>query len=458
MIIAVIMFLYYNSLDCFFFAEDLEFIQYVSEYYSLYQAFILEFFSVNDKHFVFYRPLTSETMFWVCYKLFGLNTLGYRSVILLFFILENFLVYVIFLRLTQKKIFALVASICYATRGAHFVIIYWISAGFQNTFVTFFLLCSILLYLLNLQNRNKFYYLGSILFAILALTSKESGIVIPLIIILLEMYLQDFTINRNIKNILRRSFPFCLIVVAYILRMFLIGNMQILSKTPYKLQSSLNNFFYNLKFYGKNLFDNPVEAILLSGLCILAVLSLRNRKTAMFAMGWFIIGLLPFIFIGGVKSPYYLHFSLIGFSFLVALGAQYIHEKYFFTRIALPPLLVFLLVSSAYSNIKIQEASDYHALYPPKAFLLISSVTTKFPILPDGSLIFIQNKQALPIKPGMTYDLKNDKLIFPAIKLFYMNNVSIYFEGITEKIPLEYSQAYYFNYNGSTLEFSGNTL
>ncbi len=177
--------LYYPSFECHFKTEDFTLIEDARNNFSFYNWFVTDFFSSQ-----FYRPITRHVFFFISYTLFELNSTGYRIINIILFIVNNLLVYEIASTLTKRRDIALIASIFYLTRGAHLIAIYWITVGFQDNGVTFWVFCTTWLYLKHINSENKLFYISSLICAFCALLSKEISIILPALILLTELYTQ----------------------------------------------------------------------------------------------------------------------------------------------------------------------------------------------------------------------------------------------------------------------------
>jgi len=436
-ILAITIILYYSSFWHGFIQDDFTFIERAKNNFNLYDIFISQFFNG-----AFYRPISREIFYSVSYALFNLNPLGYHIISFAFFVSNCFLVYGIAERLLKRKDVALVASIFYASRGAHFTAVYWI-AGFQEICMTFFVLCSVLLYLLYIEKKNKTLYISSLICSLFALMSKETSIILPLLILLIEIHRgQKFKISQNLKTLIYRISPFCLITLIYISRLFLIHAM--ISSGAYKMKFSLDLLFQNLAFYITNSFNNTFEIFILSMLILVAFLEIENRKCSLLSVIWFFVGLLPFIFLERHSYPYYLSLSLVGLSVLLSIGVKYCYDRVTLSRYVLTLILLVIFIISASGSINAKENLSAITIQEKTACNILSDLKDNFSYFPDGSLIYIRNSDE-----RMYWALGFGS----AIRLYYGNNISIYFEGVTNEFPTKYSQIYYFNYDNDTLSF-----
>ena len=439
-IIIFIAILYYPSFECHFKTEDFTLIEEARNNFSFYNSFVTEFFSPQ-----FYRPITRRVFFSISHALFALNPAGYRIINIILFILNNFLVYEIASILTKRKDVALLASIFYLTRSAHLIAIYWITVGFQDNGVAFWVLCTILLYLQYSNSENKLFYISSLTCSIFALLSKEISIILPALILLIEIYNQKSKGHINFKTLLLRIIPFFMLtLIIYLPRIYILRPL--ILDSPYKMRFSFSVFFNNIAFYAFNSFNNYIELFLLGALSLLAFLNREKRKYAFFLIAWFLIGLLPQVFLAEHPRPYYLNISLVGFSILLSIGMKYICEKIHTMKYLV--IIVLLSACMVSARINIHTSEYVKSFYEYEKFInnILSDLKNAFPSFPDNSLIYIKN-----VSPDMVWILGYGSVI----SLNYNNKLAVYFEGFSKKLPEKYPRIYYFKYetNSYTLKF-----
>lgn len=439
-ITAVIIVLYYPSFDHYFWGDDFRSIQLAKDDFSLYRIFVMRFIGADRVH-IFYRPITEDIFHKISYALTGLDPLGYRLLSLVVFMANNFFVYTIAQSLTKRNDAALVAAICYASRCAHLLAIYWVN-GICDIGSAFFILSSVWFYMRFCKSGNRLYYGFSLLFLVLALMSKETGLILPLLILLVELYAQRQKNNLSPVVSLRRSFPFFIIALLYTARLFL-PNIDYASGW-YRMKFSLDIVLQNMKFYIVSSFNNRFEIFILSILIIIAFLNAKNRKLASLALLWFLTGILPVIFLEIYHSPRYLSsVSLVGFSLLIACGVKYICDKAFRSSYLVCPLLFAVFLVSAHDkNHSSREYLSFYTRQQQTAYNVISYLQNNFPHVPDKTLMYIKNSSR---------DLMTALGVDHAIKVHYGKTVATYYEGLSkEPLPEKYSRIYYFRYNQNT--------
>jgi hypothetical protein len=156
--------------------------------------------------------------------------------------------------------------------------------------------------------------------------------------------------------------------------------------------------------------------------------------------------LAPFIFLQYHPTAYYLSISLVGLSFLFSAGVKYYYDKFSVSKYVLPPILVIIFMTFAHYNVKNKEYLADLIAHEKVANNVLTYFKNNFPTFPPDSLIYIKNSDI-----EMNYALGG----VSGIKILYRDNISVYFEGVSKKLPMKYNQTYYFRYdpNKATIQF-----
>jgi hypothetical protein len=169
--------------------------------HSIYSMFTT-FYSAN------YHPLT--TLSWAIeYHFFSLNAAVYHSTNIVIHILNIGLVYVFVKALTKKINISILTAAVFAIHPLHVESVVWISER-KDLLYTFFYLAGISVYLLYLEKKQlKYLFLTFVLF-LLSCFSKSAAITLPLILLLLDYYKNNFSIKSIIQKI-----PFLLLSITF---------------------------------------------------------------------------------------------------------------------------------------------------------------------------------------------------------------------------------------------------
>ncbi len=186
---------------------------------------VVHFFT-SVKGWLFYRPLVKIT-FWLSHLSFGLNPAPYHIITLTFHFLNTALVFYVCKSLTKQELVSAIAALLFAIQPLHTEALAHIS-GINELLWSLFFLLVVFFFVrsLSLKSAKRFiYFIACVLFLALSLFSKETAIIIPLILILYEIfqYVENQTDSRIKISILRKYTPFLVIVVLYfILRQFIL--------------------------------------------------------------------------------------------------------------------------------------------------------------------------------------------------------------------------------------------
>ena len=300
-----------------------------------------------------YRPLTIQVPYFIDWKFFNLNPLFFHTLSFIIFSAAVVLVYRLVKMLTRNDKIALLSTFLYATSASHFGHLY-IAAPAEIGF-TFFALLSIILFFEYLLKNNSKNYLLSIVFFILGLMAKENAIIIPTLLFLI--YLFHYLQNKK-KVIFKKTAllftPFALLLTGYLyLRFFhyglAAGDSYVWNYSPIKALNTL--FWYKvwslnlpemlvdfvgpgltlnpnlMKYYSKEIF--PI--LVLFGAQVLIILSvlilILKRKVATlksfflnvaFGVTWFVLALVPVLFLPIHKFTFYLALPFVGFAMVLA--------------------------------------------------------------------------------------------------------------------------------------------
>jgi hypothetical protein len=346
--------IFYPSLYVFFTNDDFFFLN-ISRTNSI--PGFLNFFNIikGPDGFGMYRPLTTQVFYFISRELFNLNPLPLHILSFIVFFGIVYLVYRIVLELLsghltiqQANNIALISAFLYAVSATHFGQLYYLAA-FQELGMTFFVLLSCLSFI---KGRN----ILSLIYFILALLSKETAVVTPLLITLIYFF-QRFQKTKvlNLKKYLIFLIPFIICLLAYLfIRIrwygFASGDSYI---WDFSIKKLVNTLFWYLvwalnipeslvDFVGPGLKVNStlfvnwgvqiipimisflVQGILLV-VVLIEVLLKRSKKemlerdwVSVFCIGWFLIGILPVAFLPQHKFSFYLTLPLIGLTFRIA--------------------------------------------------------------------------------------------------------------------------------------------
>ena len=333
MIAAVVLITFHPNLGTGFFAEDHTTIDRAARSaWSQQLAYYFDFSASAS----FYRPLQG-IQFWLEYRLFGNNVMGYRLEQLLFHLANSFLLYALVTHVSKKWWVGLVATLMYAGIPTISTSFFWISN--LDRFLAFFYLLSLSFWLKYLEKKDAGYdpdqspdskvhtligfdvtkpasrinrstpshssyllavYTSALIFFVLALLTKEIAATLPLTLFLADRWLVRG--KAHIRGLLYRYLPFVLILAGYglyyIRRIFLFTSNEY--GGPYAGVGVGTNLLTNMRYYTMTLvFPWAADDVLsLLGLAIVIALLLylvfvRQSRSVAFLSAMAILPILP---------------------------------------------------------------------------------------------------------------------------------------------------------------------
>jgi hypothetical protein len=295
---------------------------------------ILNYFNLFQKGnidpFNFYRPLSTKLYFYLAFNIFKLQPLAYLFFNALLFFVNTLLVYKIFKLIVSKKllnwiIFFYVFCLANFTNFSYFTIV-------EPLILNLFALLCFYFYL----SKNKLLSLVSFL---LALTSRESALIIPLLLGSHELILKKNSLKKTILNIKE------VLVLAgiYILtRSFIYGWPN--NQTVYQIKIGLNYLHNLIKFLQWNLnitgliklnnifsYLSLFSILMLILFCIFSIYKNKIYKKSLrliiFSISWWLITLLPVSFFATHQDPWGLSIAPAGLALLLAILVQKLPKK-----------------------------------------------------------------------------------------------------------------------------------
>jgi Flp pilus assembly protein TadD len=319
----------------------------------------------------YYRPMLHFAFIGV-YKLFGLKPLGYHLLSVMLHSLNSALVYLLAATVFGKDRGAcfrpaLAAAALFAAHPVQTEPVNWISS-FSDVSYVFFLLVSFIFYVR--FNRWTLGLAASLVFFVFALLSKETALVLPVLIAAYEYSSGERPVRPG--TIALRCLPYVLAGAAYIaLRDYAIGGLAPAGeeKGLGPLGYLINVFPLYAEYMGKlvlpvnlNVFHvfEPVRSVLelkfLLSFVVFAAyaaalyVSMRKARRAFFLLLWIAVPVLPVLYIPAVGlnvfSERYLYLSVAGFSMLLALGVERLDRARPSWNIA---LIAFISIALLYS-------------------------------------------------------------------------------------------------------------
>jgi tetratricopeptide (TPR) repeat protein len=297
-------------------------------------------------HLLNYHPLA--LLSYMCeLKAFGFNPFIYHLTSLLLHLLNTLLVYWLIYKLTNNFPVACLTSLFFGIHPLQVEAIAWISSRREPLYSLFFL-GSLIGYISYRKTARQRYYILSLILFLLALLSKATSVVLPLVLILCD-YFMGVKID---KKVFAKKWPY------YILALLFIGITAYIriAGTDFNRNESLRIFHniiiasHSIIFYLSKIvapirlsvlypypYDDwtklPLHFLILPfvvlGLGILTAYSARYNRKIIFGSGFYLITLLPVLQLIRSRSAmlaadHYAYLPLIGIFYLVSEGCVWL--------------------------------------------------------------------------------------------------------------------------------------
>ncbi len=396
----------------------------------------------------FYRPIPTQLFFFIFQSLFGLNQIPYYFFVLICFAFSLFLVYQLSFLLSKSANQALITTFIYSFSVTNFSRIYFLSAFQEIILVIFSLLC-----LIKYLEKKHFW---SLIFFVLALMSKETAVIIPLLLVGLNF------LNQKLK--IKKLLPFFLILSLYLyLRLQVFGLTQgdtyVWNFSP---KTTLNTLMWyviwtlgapelfvdylggGFRVIPRFFTDYPIYSYLiliglLSTISLLILNTIRHFKKlnqlTLFAGFWFLITLLPVIFLPQHKFTLELGLPLFGF----ALFISQVTVKH---KLGILLLLVFLIFNLSMN--RLTYTRDYSTRRANLSRQIYKHLQNNYPdITSNTNFIFTNEKTTIQIDHAISGS--------NMFQVFYHNhNLEVFYPHSTQaptptKSPITIDSNQFFN-------------
>lgn len=311
----------------------------------------------------YYRPIFLLFLL-INYKIWGPYAAGWHLATVAMHVGVTYLVYLLARRLTGDFRTALIAAAIFGVDPIHIESVAWVS-GVTDPLLAAFLLPAFLCYL-NARERpahRRAWLGGSLALYGLAMLSKETALILPIIIFVFEWVWEKAPVEgswfqeayRRMKLGILRSLPFVLLTFGYLAVRVQVLNGLGHTMTPLSVLAIAYTWPQLLLFYLRHLvwpfnlsvfYDVPyvrtpglASFVLplagLAGVGLLVWVGLRrlhesspaNEKVAAFSFAWILIPFIPLLDlsvlpVGEIAHDRYLYLPSIGFSILVAMALR----------------------------------------------------------------------------------------------------------------------------------------
>lgn len=330
-----------------------------------------------------YLPVTMLS-YMLDYQLWQLEPFGYHATNLFLHILNVILAFLLLNLILRNKTASFMAAIIFALHPVQVESVAWISER-KNLLSTFFFFLSFIFYIKHKDRRKFLPYLCFITFFLLALLSKPSVVVLPLLLISYDYFYSPKINKMDLKD----KIPFFLLTLVFCLTTLYFYKMHYFPKTEtVKGLYYGNNFSINLLtmipvflnylklvFYPLNLcalyrpsvYTSIFQPKVVTSIILLVLMlfylcfAIKKRHPSGFWILWFFILMLPvtnLIPIPTIYNDRYLYLSILSFPVLFYLILHpVLAERKVFRNIT---VLIFAIVVLSCGLLSYQRNKIWH--------------------------------------------------------------------------------------------------
>jgi len=174
----------------------------------------------ESRHWPFYRPLAAESYFYVCFRLFGFDSLPFYGVLIAVHFLSGLVVYRLAKQLRFDPRVAAVTALLSVSRFPS-IQTFFFAANLHHVAGSFFYVLAVTTFLDYARRGRIAAQLGSCVALLLTLLCAEYGVTLVGLLVLVSLYVDDFEISKaSLLRALRRAIPQAAIVTAYLVLRF----------------------------------------------------------------------------------------------------------------------------------------------------------------------------------------------------------------------------------------------
>jgi hypothetical protein len=361
----------------------------------------------------FYRPVPRVVMFVAQLRLFGLNASAFHLVSLGLHTVNAVLLFLLCRHLFATTLLAGLSGLLYATHHIPFLAVYWVS-GIQDLSMTALLLVSLLLYLRSVEVQNGLWRVFSLLAYGLALLSKEMAVTFPVLVVLVaSIYAVQHGRRPGPRRLLGQALGYGAVLGVYLVVRSQKATLLIPSEGPYAwslaprtVLENLCRYLADVWYMGDWLSTTPQRAaactILLALLAIVCWRSPRYRRVIVLGTAWFVLALLPVLFLAQQAYSFYAYFPLTGMAMVLAAPVtgilQAIRPSATSTgplfRLAKGAVISLLLIAWLWfsaGQIRATERKDPGGIISKSVLArkAVTEVQALYPTLPQGSTLYV---------------------------------------------------------------------
>lgn len=263
----------------------------------------------------YYRPISAVSTI-VDYQLWGTWPAGHHLTNILLHITACILVYLTTLRLLADERAALAAALLFAVHPVHCEAVTWVSAR-TDIIPTIFILAAFLFHLRATGTNRMRNISAGMFFTFCALLSKETGVLVPILILAYEIWQKE----RKPWNLIKLPALYALPIIPYMVLRGTAETADLFGKHPFTwrlatgleiLPKYLGMLF--MPIYHRVFFDIPIQTVLMTPntivkgifmilVCCFAIFLWMRRSIFGFALVWILATLMPVSALPAIIQP-----------------------------------------------------------------------------------------------------------------------------------------------------------
>ena len=369
LIVALGFFVYFNSLEGEFVWDDYGLIRdniYIRDFSHISDIFTEDITAGVRKESFSYRPLQLLT-YIIDYSLWGLKPLGYHLTNLLLHILVTLGIFWFTSILFKDYLLSLFTAVLFIIHPIHTEAVSYIS-GRAEPLSTLFILLAFICYIKFIEERRFIFYLLLLVSFIFSLLSKESALMLPLLLLVYH-----WTFKRRVDRCALISI-FIIAFVYSLLRLTVLyfGSYQEFGRIPFFQR--LPGSFFAISSYIRLLFlplglhmeygmrilplNHPyvlLGVIMTILLLILAFLIRKTNRLVSFSISFFFITLIPVsnIYpINATMAEHWLYLPSVGFFMIIGWILSYLYKV---KNLRVITIILFIGLVAVFSHLTIKQ-------------------------------------------------------------------------------------------------------
>jgi len=442
-ILLLLLFFYVRCFNDYFYFDDFVFLERSK---IEHPSDVINFFSIELNKYGLkeknhsYRPLSTNFYFGFLRYFFGLNSIYYHISNFIFLVLNSFLVFYLLNLLGIQRNSSAIVAFLYSICALNFESQLWLSV-IQDLSVTFFLLLSIITYIVWKERKSNLLYFLSVTFYFLAILSKEMAVTLPVLLLIHDYLFSSKTRLGKTKPII----PYILITILYLVFRSIYFIYPAEGSYAIKIGSFVFTFLAKYISWSINallLFNNILSYIFLIALFFFFIIKsgAKGRNYYLFGIMWFLVSLTPVLFLPNHIYKYYLIFPVIGFLLCLAKLMEDINRYIQYNRGRIIIVITFVTLFYAISYSRFMETAHRMGHRTESFKRIVQYIKDQYPDVPDYTNFFFVFP---PGFPSYAF-LKNDGSV---IRVIYDNPTLKGYEVTTED-----------NRNPNNLEKTGNII